>query len=90
MRPLFLGAAMAVVALPALAEPSSDEVQAFVEAVVSLGCVVETDAQAAAVEEATGFTDAKLAEIVGVLLADGRAVVPASAEGLRLLTGGCA
>ena len=89
MRQLALGAALALVAVPAAAGPTETEIAQFVSAVQSVGCVVETDAQAAAVEEATGFNDAKLAEIVEVLLESGRAVVPASMSGLHLTTAGC-
>ena len=89
MKPFFLATVLAVVAAPVLAQPSDQEVAAFVEAVEQIGCRVETDAHAVAVESATGFSDAKLADIVGVLLADGRATVPASAQGLRLMTGEC-
>ncbi len=73
----------------ALAQPTQAEIEAFVAAVKDVGCRIDTDSDAMAVEEATGFGDAKLAEIVAVLLASGDAVVPASMEGLRLTTQGC-
>ncbi|MBK5928907.1 hypothetical protein [Rhodobaculum claviforme] len=89
MKPVLFATLLATVAAPALAEPSAAEIDTFVAAVEQIGCIVQTDAQASAIEAATGFNDAKLAEIVAVLLADGRAVVPASAEGLRLTTEAC-
>ena len=91
MKPFLPGAALALLLAPAAAgaEPSAGEIARFITAVESVGCIVQTDAQAAAVEEVTGFSDAKLAEIVAVLLENGRAVVPASMEGLRLTTEGC-
>jgi hypothetical protein len=76
-------------AMPVWAEPTDDEIAAFIEAVETIGCVVNDDMHAAQVEEATGFDDAKLGEIVSVLLTDGRAVVPDSMEGLRLTTAAC-
>ena len=86
---LVLGAAFGLAAAPALAQPTEAEIDRFVTAVEAIGCEVHTDAHASAVESRTGFSDAKLAEIVAVLLNTERAVIPASAEGLRLTTEGC-
>jgi hypothetical protein len=83
-------AGVCVLALTGSAAAATEaQVAAFVAAVEAIGCVVETDAQAVAVEQATGFDEATLGEIVTVLLETGRAVIPASMEGLRLTTGGC-
>ena len=90
MKQYLLAAGLAALAAPALAQPTETEIDRFIAAVEAVGCEVHTDADARAVEEATGFSDAMLAEIVDVLLASGRAEVPPSMEGLRLTTGGCA
>ena len=79
-----------LMAVPAAAQPSEEGIAAFIAAVEEIGCRVETDAQAQAIEQATGFGDAKLAEIVALLLETGRAVIPATMEGFVLTTGGCA
>ena len=91
MKQLFLAALLAGVAVTgqAAAQPSETEVEEFVSAVRSIGCEVRTDDHAAAVEEQTGFSDAKLAEIVAELLTTERAVIPSSAVGLRLTVEGC-
>ena len=91
MRRFALSTALVLLAAPALAQqtPSDADVSRFIEAVRAIGCTVETDAQAEQVERATGFDDAKLGEIVGVLLESGQAVIPPSMEGLRLVTEGC-
>ncbi len=89
MRQYLLAAGLVAVATPLAAQPTESEIERFIAAVEAVGCEVQTDAHALAVEEATGFSDAKLAEIVEVLLASGRAEVPSSMEGLRLTTGPC-
>ena len=86
MLALLAGLAMAG---PAAAQPTDAQVAAFIAAVEAIGCVVENDAQATAVEQATGLDDATLGEIVAVLLGDGRAELQASMEGLRLTTAAC-
>jgi hypothetical protein len=89
-RPCIPAAAVALLAaLPALAEPEPAEIDRFVAAVRAIGCQVVSDADAMAVEQATGFGEAKLAEIVAVLLTRGDAIVPPSEEGLRLTVEGC-
>ena len=89
MKQYVVAAGLVALATPLVAQPTDTEIDRFIAAVEAVGCEVRSDADAVAVEEATGFTDAKLAEIVEVLLANGRAVVPASMEGLRLTTGAC-
>ena len=89
MKPYILAAGLVALATPLAAQPTEAEIERFITAMEAVGCEIHTDAHALAVEEATGFSDAKLAEIVEVLLVSGRAEVPASAEGLRLTTGGC-
>ena len=90
MRYAIAGAtALALLAGPALAQPSDAQVAAFIAAVEQVGCVIENDAQAEAVERTTGFDDATLGEIVGVLLETGRATILPTMEGLRLTTGAC-
>ena len=74
---------------PAAAQPTEAQVAAFIRAVEAIGCAVENDTHATAVEEATGFDDDMLSQIVAVLLDDGRAVIPETMEGLRLTTAAC-
>ncbi|MGY6411508.1 MAG: hypothetical protein ACXIUV_10865 [Alkalilacustris sp.] len=90
MKQYVLAAGLAALAAPLAAQPTEAETERFIAAVEALGCEIHTDAHALAVEEATGFSDAKLSEIVEVLLTSGRAEVPPSGEGLRLTTGRCA
>lgn len=90
LLPALSAALLAFGAAPALAEePSRAEVNRFVEAVRAIGCVVENDDQAEAVEAATGFDEARLGQIVNLLLETGDAEVLPTMEGLRLTTEGC-
>ena len=89
MKQYVLAAGLMALAAPLAAQPTETEIERFISAVEAVGCEIHSDVEALAVEEATGFSDDKLAEIVQVLLASGRAEVPSSMEGLRLTTGRC-
>jgi hypothetical protein len=89
MRSVFAAALALAFAAPASAAPTEAQIAAFIAAVEAIGCVVQSDVEAAQVEEATGYDDATLGEIVAVLLADGRAEIPEAIGGLRLITAAC-
>ena len=79
-------AAALMLANPVLAQDAA-QIDAFIAAVEAQGCVVENDAQAAAVENATGFDEATLGAIVGAMVEDGRLVF--TDAGMRLMAGTC-
>lgn len=83
---LTLAAALLLAAAPAAAQDAA-QIDAFIAAVTDAGCLIANDTQAAAVEAATGFDDATLGSIVGVLVQDGRLVF--TEDGIRLVAGSC-
>lgn len=92
MRGLRKGLAAAVfVALagPAAAGPSEEQIDKVVAAIEAEGCVVASPADAMRVEEATGFDDDLLGEIVDSLAEEGLVIVDQDIGGMRLMTSYC-
>ncbi|MGC9419493.1 MAG: hypothetical protein ACP5EN_11045 [Rhodovulum sp.] len=88
-KTLAILAALAPVA--ALAETSEADLQAVRDAMTAVGCMVNNDTQAASVETATGFDEAKLEEVVADLRALGEIEDQTGNEvGIRLISGDCA
>jgi len=85
--------------LPAMAaaqEEATDvteaEMEATRQAIADVGCVLHVPdvEKAASVEAATGFSEQRLAEIVGQLRVYDEIVDASEEGGIRLVSGGCA
>jgi len=83
--------------LPAMAaaqEEATDvteaEMEATRQAIAAAGCVIADPETAASVEAATGFSEQRLAEIVGQLRVYDEIVDASEEGGIRLVSGGCA
>ncbi|PIE18378.1 MAG: hypothetical protein CSA65_05585 [Proteobacteria bacterium] len=91
-----LSAALVLIGLGAsgasAADISSTDLEAFRTAVHDAGCMLKTEADAHAIEQATGFSAEKLAQITGMMIANGEASVltVAGNKHLTLNTGACA
>lgn len=89
-KALAIGAVAAALALPAQAQvqPSDAQIAAVVAAVAPLGCAVDSPADAAAVEAATGFAGDLLGAVVMTLVFQGRAEPTEDGQGF-IITQGC-
>lgn len=70
--------------------PTEDELQAFRDAITSVGCTIADDATAASVETATGYTEALLEAIVAQLRIYDEIIDASEDGGITLVSGACA
>ncbi len=85
---LVLGSSMAqAVDLPA--GVTQDDVDAFIAAMLKIGCKIQSDAQAAQVEGQTGYDDDMLESIVIYLLEQGQLTSVKAGNGIRLINEAC-
>ncbi|HGG05465.1 MAG TPA: hypothetical protein ENK28_08395 [Aliiroseovarius sp.] len=61
------------------------DLDAFQAAMITQGCVIDSEDKAVAVEDATGFSEDQLSAIVGFLMEAGQMEMNAEAAGIRLL-----
>ncbi|MHC0054040.1 hypothetical protein [Actibacterium sp. D379-3] len=94
MTTIFKSAAFCLAVLPTAAlaqtyEPTDDELQTFRDAIIEIGCTIDTDARATAVETATGYDEEVLEAIVEKLRIYQEIVDASEQGGITLLSGDC-